>query len=71
MRRHERWSKDAVSHELKALAKQHDLKLVALAQPLRLALIGKTAGPGVFDMAALVGQQETIQRLARLCSYKS
>ncbi len=65
------WSKDAVSHELKALAKQHDLKLVALAQPLRLALIGKTAGPGVFDMAALVGQQETVQRLARLCSYKS
>lgn len=65
------WSKDALSHELKALAQQHDLKLVALAQPLRLALIGKTAGPGVFDMAALVGQQETVQRLERLCSYKS
>lgn len=65
------WSKDALSAELKTLSKQYDVKLVALAQPLRLALIGKTAGPGVFDMAALVGQQETIQRLERLCSYKS
>jgi len=65
------WTKDALSLEVKALSKQHDLKLVALAQPLRLALIGKTAGPGVFDMAALVGQQETVQRLERLCAYKS
>lgn len=65
------WSKDALSHELKAFSKQHDLKFVALAQPLRLALIGKTAGPGVFDMAALIGQHETVQRLERLCSYKS
>jgi glutamyl-tRNA synthetase len=65
------WTKDALSHEVKALAKQYDVKLVALAQPIRLALIGKTAGPGVFDMAALVGQQETVQRLERLCSYKS
>lgn len=65
------WSKDAISSELKELSKEHNLKLVALAQPLRLALIGKTAGPGVFDMAALVGQQETVQRLERLCSYQS
>jgi len=65
------WTKDALSHELKELGKQHNLKLVALAQPLRLALIGKTAGPGVFDMAILIGQQETVQRLERLCSYKS
>ena len=65
------WSKDGLSQEVKTLSKQHDLKLVALAQPLRLALIGKTAGPGAFDMAALVGQQETVQRLDRLSAYKS
>lgn len=65
------WSKDAVSKEIKALSKTQGVKLVALAQPIRLALIGKTAGPGVFDMAALVGQHETVQRLDRLCAYKS
>jgi glutamyl/glutaminyl-tRNA synthetase len=33
--------------------------------PLRLALTGVPNGPGVFDMAALFGKEETLARIRR------
>lgn len=62
------WDKESITTAIKHVCSLHNLKLVALAQPLRLALIGKTSGPGVFEMAVLIGQQETLQRIARLYS---
>jgi glutamyl-tRNA synthetase len=32
-------------------------------QPLRLSLVGEMQGPDVFDIAALIGKLETVQRL--------
>ncbi len=48
---------------MQELCKELGVKLVQLAQPLRIALIGKSSGPGAFDLAALVGKQGTIERL--------
>ena len=39
------------------------MKLVALAQPVRLALTGRAASPPVFDVMAALGPDETIRRL--------
>jgi glutamyl-tRNA synthetase len=39
------------------------LKLVDLAQLTRIALTGKTASPPIFQVAAILGKPETIERL--------
>lgn len=45
-----------------ALAGSH--KLGAVAQPLRAALTGKSTSPGVFDVLAVLGREESLARIA-------
>jgi len=40
-----------------------DTKLVSLAQPLRLALTGKTVSPGVFELMEILGKEEVLERV--------
>lgn len=40
-----------------------DSKLVALAQPLRLALTGKTFSPGVFELMPVLGKAVVLKRI--------
>jgi glutamyl-tRNA synthetase len=42
----------------------HGLKLGKLAQPLRVALTGKTVSPGIFEIIAVLGKQQVLSRLA-------
>ena len=39
------------------------LKLGAVAQPLRVALTGRTTSPGIFDVLAVLGREECLARL--------
>ena len=48
---------------LRNLAKAKDLKLSALAQPLRVALTGRTASPGLFEILEILGPERTRLRL--------
>ncbi len=57
---------DDLAQQLKAFAKEQDIKLTQILQPLRIALIGKSDGPGVFDMMKILGKQTCIRRLATL-----
>jgi len=41
----------------------------ALIHPTRLALTGRTVGPGLFDVMVLLGKEETIRRLDRAIEY--
>ena len=59
---------DAISNSIKEFAKIKNIKIVAIAQPLRIALIGKSSGPGVFDLMAVLGKHETINRIEKLIS---
>jgi len=38
--------------------------LVRIAQPLRAALTGRTASPGVFQILATLGRDESLARIA-------
>lgn len=38
-------------------------KMAALAQPLRVALTGKTVSPGIYDVMRLLGKEETLRRI--------
>ena len=44
-------------------AEEKGLKLGAVAQPLRAALTGRTTSPGVFDVLAVLGRDESLARI--------
>jgi glutamyl-tRNA synthetase len=45
------------------LAAATGLKMVNLAQPVRVSLTGKTASPGIYEVISILGQEETLRRL--------
>jgi glutamyl-tRNA synthetase len=58
------WSGETTEAAMRAFAEQNELKLGAVAQPLRVALTGRTTSPGIFDVLAVLGRQECLARLA-------
>ncbi|GLR48012.1 glutamate--tRNA ligase [Sphingomonas astaxanthinifaciens] len=58
------WSHDGTEAAVKALAEAEGLKLGKLAQPLRAALTGRATSPGIFDVLVLLGQGESLARIA-------
>jgi glutamyl-tRNA synthetase len=54
---------DVIEILFKKTVEDAGLKLGKLAQPVRVALTGKTASPGIFDVVLLLGKQRTIDRL--------
>jgi glutamyl-tRNA synthetase len=59
----EPWTVDATEAALRAYAERENLKLGALAQPLRAALTGRGASPGIFEVLAVLGKAESLARL--------
>jgi len=45
------------------LAQETGQKMVNLAQPVRVALTGKTASPGLYEIISILGRDETMGRL--------
>ena len=54
---------DAVEVLFKQIAEDAGLKLGKLAQPVRVALTGKTASPGIYDVVLLLAKTRTTDRL--------
>jgi glutamyl-tRNA synthetase len=51
------------------LTARHGLKLGKLAQPVRVALTGGTASPGLFEVMEILGREKTLARLAAARAY--
>jgi glutamyl-tRNA synthetase len=58
------WEPDTLEAATRAHAEAKALKLKDLAMPLRAALTGSTTSPPVFDVAAALGRDETLRRIA-------
>jgi glutamyl-tRNA synthetase len=50
----------------KQIAQTAGVKIVSIAQPLRIALLGKSSGPSVFELLVLLGKQESTARIEHL-----
>jgi glutamyl-tRNA synthetase len=59
----EPWKADAAEQAVRGYAEQKGAKLGAVAQPLRAALTGRTTSPGIFNVLAVLGRQESLARL--------
>ncbi len=59
----EPWTESELEGACRQLAGELGLKLVDVAQPIRLALTGETASPPLFGMMADLGRETTLRRL--------
>ncbi len=57
------WNAASTEAVVRAYGENHDIKLGALAQPLRAALTGRSTSPGVFDVLAVLGREESLARI--------
>ena len=57
------WQHDDLERSFKEIAAASQIKSGELMLPLRIMLVGGKFGPGVFDVAALIGKEETINRM--------
>jgi glutamyl-tRNA synthetase len=60
----DQWNAQTTEAAMRAFAEANGLKLGAVAQPLRVALTGRTTSPGIFEVLAVLGRQECLARLA-------
>jgi glutamyl-tRNA synthetase len=58
------WTSAATEAAVRDYALEHDAKLGQIAQPLRAATTGRATSPGIFDVLAVLGREESLGRLA-------
>jgi glutamyl-tRNA synthetase len=58
------WSAGALEDAVRRVAEDAGIGLGKVAQPLRAALTGRTTSPGIFDVLALLGREESLARIA-------
>jgi glutamyl-tRNA synthetase len=59
-----KWDAESLEAAVRDVAEASGVKLGKLAQPLRAALTGRTTSPGIFDVLALLGREESLARIA-------
>ena len=58
------WDAASLEAAIREVAEGSGVKLGKVAQPLRAALTGRTTSPGIFDVLALLGRDESLARIA-------
>ncbi len=62
------WNHQNLEGALRDFTEQQAIKAGVIIHPIRLALTGKTAGPGVFELLEAMGKKDSITRLQRFVS---
>jgi len=63
------FSKTSIEAFLQDFSKTHNIKLKVIAQPLRVALTGKTVSPGIDEVMATLGKEKVRQRIKDAVNY--
>lgn len=63
------WDESAMESAFTRIIDRTGATLKQIAPPLRLALTGKTASPGLFEVMAALGKERTLERLNRALNY--
>ncbi len=61
------WVVPQIENELRAYCEGEGVKLGAVAQPLRVALTGGTASPGIFEVCHVLGRARVVARIRQAC----
>ncbi len=60
------WEHDALEASFSELAVESNIKKGEVMLPLRIMLVGGKFGPGVFDIALMIGKEETASRIRNI-----
>jgi glutamyl-tRNA synthetase len=59
------WNQATLEEVSRGLAEELEIGAGKLFQPLRLALTGSSASPGIFDVLVLLGRDRSLERIDR------
>ena len=59
------FSKETLEPVVHTILEEEHLKMGKFAQPLRVALTGRTFSPGIYEVMELLGKERTLQRIER------
>jgi glutamyl-tRNA synthetase len=62
------WNHEDLEKELKEMAAAHEIKAGELMLPFRIMLVGGKFGPHVFNIAEIIGKEETVKRIKHTLS---
>lgn len=65
------WDHDSLETSFKTLAGQMQLKPGEVLAPFRIMLVGGKFGPGVFEIARVLGKAETLERIRQVIAHLS
>jgi len=65
------WSLESTESALRGLAESKGLSAGKIFQPLRVALTGSAASPGIFDVLVVLGKERSVSRIARAIDHLS
>ena len=57
------FNRDVVEQGMREVADEFDVGLGKVIHPVRLAISGRTHGPGIFDLVVLMGRKTTLHRI--------
>jgi glutamyl-tRNA synthetase len=63
------YTKQGIEAFLRSVADESNTKLKFIAQPLRVALTGKTVSPGIDDVMVTLGKEKVIKRIERAMAF--
>jgi glutamyl-tRNA synthetase len=63
------FTKIGMENFLRAIAGERDVSLKVIAQPLRIALTGKTVSPGVDEVMITLGKERVIKRIKKAIAF--
>ena len=59
------FDQEALEKTFISFLEEKEIKLRKIAQPLRVALTGKTASPGIFEIMQVLGKEKVIHRIRK------
>jgi glutamyl-tRNA synthetase len=63
------FTEENLEDAFRAVMEKSGLKLGKIAQPVRVALTGRTASPGIFEIIAIIGKDKVLDRLKKAVAY--
>ena len=63
------WTVESTQAAVESVAGELELKMGKVAQPLRVAVTGEAASPGIGQTLALIGREKTLRRLDRAVEF--
>ncbi len=64
-----RFDQETLEKTFISFLEEKEIKLKKIAQPLRIALTGKTASPGIFEVMQVLGKETVIDRIRKAVDY--